>query len=215
MPVGDQNPKRLIVEGEDDKFAVVSLMEKHVDWPDGVANSPVYIQALGGVEKILDPAYLRVEIKAANRQALGVLIDADGEMGGRYQALREACRGEFPDIPDDIPAEGLVIANHDLKRFGIWIMPDNASPGHIETFLAKLAPGDCLWRHALESVEKARSKGASFRKAHTGKAELYTWLSWQDPPGQSPGRALTKKILDGESDGATAFVDWFKRLYEL
>jgi hypothetical protein len=47
------------------------------------------------------------------------------------------------------------------------------------------------------------------------KANLYTWLAWQDEPGQTPGHALTRKILDPSSPSALSFVKWFMALYSL
>jgi hypothetical protein len=87
----------------------------------------------------------------------------------------------------------------------------------LETFLRYLVPDDAeiVWRHATEAVASARNLGARCRESHLPKAELYTWLAWQDPPGFSPGRALTKKILDPHSEHATPFVKWFRDLYQL
>jgi hypothetical protein len=47
------------------------------------------------------------------------------------------------------------------------------------------------------------------------KAFLYTWLAWQDEPGQHPGAALTRKILDPHAASAVPFVNWFRQLYVL
>ena len=96
-------------------------------------------------------------------------------------------------------------------------MPDNVSKGGLETFLKFLVPNEAesTWKHAAESVGMARTLGAPCRECHLTKAELYTWLAWQDPPGYSPGRALTKKVLDPRSSHAKMFVSWFRELYEL
>jgi hypothetical protein len=37
----------------------------------------------------------------------------------------------------------------------------------------------------------------------------------QDEPGQSPGVALTAKILDPQSPHAKPFIGWFRDLYQL
>jgi len=52
--VGRLNPKLLIVEGDDDKFAVVELMKAHIGWSKEKENAPVPIKAAGGADKILD-----------------------------------------------------------------------------------------------------------------------------------------------------------------
>ncbi len=96
-------------------------------------------------------------------------------------------------------------------------MPDNVSPGTLETFLHTLVPPESasLWAHARRAVASAKKRGALCREVHLPKAELYTWLSWADPPGQSPGLALTKRVLDPHLPSAQPFVAWFKRLYNL
>jgi hypothetical protein len=96
-------------------------------------------------------------------------------------------------------------------------MPDNTSQGDLETFLRYLVPDrqEPLWKQACDSVIAAVSSGANCRDSHIAKANLYTWLAWQDPPGQSPGFALTRKILDPQSQYAGPFVKWFRELYRL
>ena len=86
-----------------------------------------------------------------------------------------------------------------------------------ETHLRHLVPADDepIWKHATESVRHARTIGAKCRDAHIEKANLHTWLAWQDEPGYPPGTALTMHILDPLGEGATPFVKWFRMLYEL
>jgi len=148
---------------------------------------------------------------------LGILLDADTNAQARYQSVRHLCVGTFPRLPQEIPPEGLVTENEDEKRLGLWIMPDNASGGTLETFLRFLVPENsaALWEHATASVTIARTLNAACRESHIGKANLYTWLAWQDPPGQSGGRALTQNILDPHSPNSAAFVKWFRDLYQL
>ena len=131
--------------------------------------------------------------------------------------IRQLCVPLFPNLPERMPQEGLIAENDEAKRFGVWIMPDNSSEGDLETLLRHLVPDEQepLWRHACESVAAALSLGAKCREAHVPKADLYTWLAWQDPPGQSPGLALTRKILEPRSRYAEPFVTWFKNLYRL
>ena len=145
------------------------------------------------------------------------MFDANGNPKGRYERLRRSCLGLFPDMPEELPKTGLVLENGDQKRFGVWIMPDNIATGELETFLRYLVPdlSEPIWKYAAECVTTARDLGAECRETHIPKARLYTWLAWQDPPGYSPGIALTKKILDPHSPHASIFVAWFRDLYQL
>ncbi len=192
-------------------------MEHHVFWPSQKEDAPVFIKDVGGSEEILKRGYLSGELKASRIQVVGVVLDADARPDERYKRVRDLCYGLFPDFPSELPPHGLILDNEDKKRLGVWIMPDNSSEGCLETFLRYLVPDQTLqvWQHAVASTQAAGAWGAPFREPHTPKAEMYCWLSWQDPPGYSPGRALTQKILDPHSPFAAPFVNWFLELYRL
>lgn len=210
------NRNQLIVEGNDDLFSLVELMRAHIGWPHTKEDAPVRFEAGGGVERILERDYLAVKLKTSGLKALGVVLDADANPQARYESVRNLCAGVFPGLPKEMPAEGL-IASNGQQRFGVWIMPDNVSEGSLETFLRLMIPEESvpLWKHATESVSRARTMGATCRDCHIEKANLYTWLAWQDPPGQSGGTALTRKILDPLSGSSGPFVKWFRNLYQI
>lgn len=217
---GTHNPKQLVVEGPPDLFAIARLMQAYVDWQEGNAaaiTAPVYIHTGNGATEILKQDFLPVFLKNSVLRIGGVVLDADTNPPGRYQSIRDLCLPQFPDLPTVLPTGGLIVENQQGKRFGVWIMPDNQSAGSIETFLKWLVPSNHAgtWSYAEQVVATARSMGCGCRDAHVAKANLYTWLAWQDPPGQSPGTALAQKILDPHSPHAAAFVTWFKDLYQL
>jgi hypothetical protein len=87
----------------------------------------------------------------------------------------------------------------------------------IETFCKFLIPDEAatIWQYALSVAGTAKQQGAPFREVHTEKANIHTWLAWQDPPGERMGSAITKKILDPNAPYAAPFSAWFKRLYEV
>ena len=218
MPVDKRTYSNLmIVEGMDDRHSIAGLMRHHVSWPDEPKAWPVYIEIGRSVEVILANGYLTAELKASNVRTVGVVLDADVHAHGRYQRIAQLMSGMFATLPAGVPKNGLVIENLDQKRFGLWLMPDNESVGDLETFLRFLVPDahEPLWQHACASVAIARGSGAPCHDSHVPKANLYSWLAWQEPPGQSPGLALTQKILDPGSPYAGAFVEWFKDLYRL
>jgi hypothetical protein len=206
--------KQLLVEGQDDKFSVVGLMEHHVDWPDRPAEPPVYIESIGSVSEILKARFLRTKLKESGLDALGVLIDADVEPIARWDSFRSICAPIFSGMPDTLPPGGLITENASGLRLGLWLMPDCSSSGMLESFLRHLIPepDELLWAHAEASFEAARRIGARCRAVHSDKARIHTWLAWQDPPGESLGRALTRKTLDPAAPTAAAFVAWFRNL---
>ncbi|HEY1184879.1 MAG TPA: DUF3226 domain-containing protein [Bryobacteraceae bacterium] len=217
MGTNKSNPKQLVVEGFQDLYSVHGLMRAHIDWPDGKENAPVWIEIGKSAEEILEPGYISLKLKEPFTETLGVILDADTSPRGRYGRIRKQSIEIFPDLPDDIPLGGLIVENDDHKRLGVWIMPDNASEGCLEVFLRHLVPNESepIWQHATGSVVRAREIGASCRECHLPKAFLYTWLAWQDEPGQYPGTALTRRILDPHAVSAASFVKWFRELYAL
>lgn len=212
-------PKRLLVEGRDDQFVIINLMKHHVDWPDGMEEWPVYVEDTGGVDALFRVDYLKTKLKESGLQTLGIVIDADAEPAARWQRIQQIFRPAFPALPNDMPADGLVIDNQDGLRLGVWLMPDCASPGMLETFLKYLMPDEptaqALWKHAQAAFAEARRQGCPCRDAHDHKAQIHTWLAWQDPPGEPLGLAVARKMLDPKAPYAASFVAWFIRLYGL
>jgi hypothetical protein len=204
------------VEGYEDLYSVVGLMRAHIAWPQELKDAPVFIDIGKSADEILEDDYLTTIFKARGIKYLGVMLDADSKLSVRYNRLRKLFGAVFPDMPADLQNSGLIIHNEE-KSFGVWIMPDNTSDGGLETFLRHLIPDQSqpLWQLASDSVTKAREIGAPCREVHVAKANLFTWLAFQDPPGQKPGTALTKKILDPYAPSAAAFVKWFRDLYAL
>lgn len=211
------NPNRLIVEGFEDLFSVQSLMSAHIPWAQGKENAPVLIEVGMSANQILVEGYLTAHIKTAGVDVVGVMLDADVNPKGRYTRIRDLCVGLFPSMPKNMPATGLIVENASNQRLGAWIMPDNVSEGDLETFLKHLVPEDSkpVWDHGVESLAKAKEIGAPCRECHDPKATLFTWLAWQDPPGQKAGHALTRRILNPRAASAIPFVNWFRELYRL
>ena len=207
----------MVVEGYDDLFSVVGLMGAHISWPADVKQAPVHIRIGSGADEVLKRGFLDGLLKSNVVKVLGVMLDADTNSGGRYHSVRALCEPFFPEMPKALPKEGLIVENADQKRLGVWIMPDNSSEGNLEAFLKFLVPNrlEPIWAHAVESVKTAKRMGCECRDSHFDKAHLYTWLAWQDPPGQKPGESLTKKVLDPHASSAAPFVAWFRGLYRL
>ena len=160
---------------------------------------------------------LEAELRASGLEALGVIVDANGDAGARWCAVRSRCASEFPDLPDRIPEGGLIEVHTDGQRFGVWIMPDNRFTGVLEDFLAGLIPEDALppYRLAQESVPRAAECDAPFQPAHRTKAQIHTWLAWRDEPGKQLHQVVHHRVLDPRKAESHSFVAWFRRLFEV
>ena len=211
-----RNKNQLVVEGKDDLHSVVHLMSAHIDWPKN--DEPVSIKDGDGRSKVLHSGYLTTILKHPDTRALGVMLDAEEEDPNLvYVRVRGLCLTIFPRLPNSLLPTGVIANNEDGQRFGVWIMPDNSSRGTLETFLRYLVPPEeqSIWAYATESVKQARDLGAKCRETHIEKANLHTWLAWQDEPGYPPGTALTRGLLDPRAESAASFVEWFRTLYSL
>ena len=212
-----KRPRKLLVEGDTDKSVIPYLMEANgVAWPDP-PSSPVFIAPYGSVDEILKPEVIELEIGASRLEALGVVVDANGDAAARWEDVKACCRSEFAELPERIPAEGLEVVHSSGPRFGVWIMPDNRFTGMLEDFLVQLIPDDSrhLYELARNSVAEAKRHDAPFRDVHERKAEIHTWLAWQDPPDLRLHEAVKHTVLDPARDQSRPFVNWFRRLFRV
>ena len=195
---------QLIVEGEDDKHVIGHLLLRR-----GIELTAEPIVA-DGVDSLLEelPVYLN-----AGADGFAVVVDADVDIAARWQSLRHRLiESGYGDVPNAPAANGLIITTKGKAPVGIWIMPDNTLPGSVEHFVQQLIPErDVLWPLAQNVVADLPEK----RFTSTAKAEIHTWLAWQEQPGTPMGAAINQKYLGVDSPAADAFVAWIRRLLEL
>lgn len=207
--------RKLLVEGYTDKRVVPFLVEANgVKWE--ISGKPVvYIEPYNGVDELLKPGAIGAEVRASGLQALGVVIDANGDAARRWNQIKSRIDDEFPSLPENVPRNGLEVVHSEGPRFGIWIMPDNRFSGTLEDFLVQLIPSESqnLYELAQNCVATAKRNGASFKDSHQTKAEIHTWLSWQDEPGKQLHEAVHHRVLDPERPESGPFVAWFRKLF--
>lgn len=217
--MSQNHARKLLVEGKDDQYAIAELMAKHIHWGANENEWPVFIEAAGSDRELLDPSFISAQYKIRNLECLGIIIDADDSFEARWQQLRGVfIANELGyELPETFPDKGLICEHENGRRIGIWIMPDNCSRGMLEDFLKFLVPtaSQELWEHAKTATEKAKTQGASFIDKHESKANIHTWLAWQNPPGRPFGLALLQGTLESHTSAAMAFVKWFVELFQL
>ena len=214
-------PNYLITEDSDLLFAIAELMKAHVpDWGTTRRDWKVEIKKARGVDDALNHETLSEYMKAGGLKILGVVVDADDKPRERWASIQGFCRKCNVQAPDRCPPKGFILdglvgESGVEARFGAWLMPDNQTDGMIENFCFGLIPGgnEQLIEYTGSAVDMAKSKGAPFHPHQIAKARLHTWLAWQDPPGQSIGKAIASRTLRPDADSAKAFVAWFRELY--
>jgi hypothetical protein len=206
---------RLILEGDDDKHVVLNLLFNHEF--NGKSLGAYFsddsgIRVKGGVENLLNT--LNEELKATDLDRLGVILDADTDLARQWARVihvldAHGCRN-VPAKPD---VAGTIVETQDGRKIGIWVMPDNQRAGALEDFVGSLiAENDDLWPKAREDVMTIPEEKRRFKPSYLPKAQVYTWLAWQEEPGTRMGAAFKKKYLDPDKPQATSFVYWVKRL---
>ncbi|MCK4659658.1 MAG: hypothetical protein KAV82_09085 [Phycisphaerae bacterium] len=212
-----RNPsKKLLVEGDEDKRVIPQLIEANgIRWGENRDTWIVELDQCDGFENMVKPGVIETELKASGLEVLGIIADANDNAGRRWESLRNRCRGSFPELPDELPATGLIHESETGLKLGVWLMPDNRSHGMMETFLTYLVPDDSnpVLKHAESARNEARVLGAPYKDVHADKAKIHTWLAWQDPPGRPLHNAVMERLLDPCSPHAAAFVRWFRSLF--
>jgi hypothetical protein len=210
--------KRLLVEGREEQRVVPELIEQNgIPWGENKDSWIVEIVESNGIENLLKRGVIEAELKSSGLTHLGILVDADDVLENRWEVIRDRCSKAFPNLPKSFPDIGIIFENDVGLRLGVWMMPDNKTAGMLETFLGFLVPDtqDKLYLAAQESVQNARTLGAPYIDAHLSKANIYTWLAWQNPPGRQLHQAVVEQILSPRSAHAQPFISWFRKLYQI
>ena len=202
MANGDPASNLLLVEGVDDKHVVRHLRKRLV--PD----LNFCCEVGGGIEGVLES--IALEMRPAERTALGILVDANDDLSARWQALAERLRREGVTLPKVPSPKGTVVPGE--RRVGIWLMPDNQTPGELENFVVQLLPeGDPVWPFAQRFIEDIPHEHRHFKNKEM-RAKLYAWLATRRKSPQM-GEAIRDGALDAKAPIAIRFAAWLKVLF--
>ena len=237
---------RLVGEGPDDVAVFVALVKRHglplaekgketpdklvIDFPGGDA---AVLRKLRDVDDedqwLLD--HVRTLLKPRDLTAedrFGIVVDsdhpkatdADDGFRRRWNQVKENLRNlGYSDVPEEPDPTGTIVGANQADRpwVGVWMMPDNRSPGKLEDFARRLVKSgdEGLWNFAGQAASGSSSHGAKFAPKDQIKAHVHTFLAWQTVPGVPMGLAITKTFLDAHSPDAQNFVAWLRRLYGL
>lgn len=202
----------LLVEGKDDQHVIWSLLEQYQ------VPELFVVKDCDGIENLLRDVSLRLTTPTMYKN-IGVVMDADINIKGRYDAFRSVLEstGMYDFSQIGLSETGTLIKPSDdnFPVFGLWLMPNNQSNGMLEDFVMTLADeNDVLMSESdtvLASLEQ-RSLNR-YTPEHRSKAKIHTYLAWQEEPGKPMGQAITARVLHAESESAKVFIEWIKRLF--
>ena len=214
----DKYQNYLLVEGSDDKHIFRHLLAHH-HIPAQFKNKNEHFDIIDheGVDNLLNLKTLRTYLKGNELRRFGIVVDTDTNLATRWQTVRDILeKSGYTIIPPKPKPEGIIIKQDERPIVGIWLMPDNKIPGMIEDFVSFLVPtNDLLWPITKDIVQKVVATQCRFPTGHKIKAELHTWLAWQEEPGKPMGQAITKRYLDADALHAQELLGWIRRLFDL
>lgn len=202
----------LLVEGNDDKHVVEHIWRRHQ--PESDSLLPFEIEDKGGYPNVLGS--ISAELKVPDRENLGILVDADDCVISRWQEVVNQVNklsnlhGRLPERPEK---SGTIIDTTRL-RIGIWLMPNNYSPGELEDFIRELIPGkDPTWPRAKHYIKGIPREERKFRPQKKLRAKIHAWLATREDPRRM-GQAIRTHDLNAEAPLAQTFYDWLCRLFD-
>ena len=214
----------LLVEGQSDKHVVWQLCgrgpssfcitrdeyEFSVILP--VESTAFLISEKGNRSELI--MSIRQEIEAPSRRVVGILVDADDDLGKCWSDVVEGFSRTDVQLPSSPISGGTIIPERDHQpRIGIWLMPDNKSHGELEDFVLRMMPdGDTVWPLSHGYIENIRATDRKFTLEKTDKAKLYAWLATRKEPGRM-GAAVGAYDLEIDGDLCQKFLTWLANLF--
>lgn len=215
MPRKPNYDAHLLVEGPDDFHLILALCQ-HWAVPESfdVLTPVLDGRSASGIDQLLEN--FRLHLKAGHTRAIGLVLDADSDAHWRWQQISRISESYGYHVPATPAPGGTILAapQPHQPQVGVWIMPDNQTPGELEDFVSNLIPqNDALRPYAnsiLTQIEEAHLQRYRHKRS---KAFVHTWLAWQENPGMPMGQAVTAKALSVDSPIAQTFADWLNRLF--
>lgn len=152
-------------------------------------------------------------LKESGRTAVGAVLDANGEVESRWAEISTQLRISGAGTPEYPDPNGTVWISPLSIRIGIWLMPDNQSPGEFEHFVRKLIPhDDDMLLLAEQYAADAIAMEMKFEAKKMTKAQVRAWLAVQREPGLL-GEAVRAGDLDLTTETLRDFQSWLERLF--
>ena len=195
----------LLVEGPDDKHVAIHLSRSFSDMPN------FRVIDKGGIDQLLPS--IPLEIRAEGRVAVGILVDANDDLQSRWQAVTDRLRSAGIRPPATPVPGGTIIDVDGKPRVGVWLMPDNESPGELEDFIARMIPpGDPVWPLSEAYIDDIPEEFRRFAQGKIPRAKVHAWLAARERP-RPMGSAIAAGDLDTNAANSLGFLEWLRKLF--
>lgn len=161
------------------------------------------------VERLLDS--IEGHLREPELRALGIVADANTDPDGRWQGISDRIARAGVGTPAAPDPNGTVIEGE--VRVGVWLMPDNHSPGELEDFIrTMIRTEDPVWPRAERYIDGIPQEHRRFRTPKTTRAKVHAWLAAQERP-RPMGLAIRAGDLDVTQATAQTFLAWLGRCF--
>ena len=195
----DNNDRVLLVEGQDDEHVIRHLCLRSQPIP------PFHIENKLNVDTLLDS--IKQEVRVPGRKAVGILVDANDDLNARWSAVVNRLREGNIDVPrTPEPTGTLIEGTSRIPRVGIWLMPNNTSPGELENFISEMIPDDDpVWPRSEDYIDRIPEADRKFTEKKILRAKIHAWLATREDPRQM-GAAIRARDLHIDGTLSIAFA---------
>ena len=216
----------LLVEGQDDKHVVEHIYRKRFG-----SELPFNVKDMDGFPRLCDA--IVPELKAPGQGTVGIIVDANDGLQRRWSAVKARLERARPDIRigepiaggtvidsrsgpigggDDGDASPIEATSGSGPRIGIWLWPDNQSPGELENFVARMIPDDDpVWPLSESFIDSVPTEVRKFAEGKTTRAKVHAWLATRKEPRRM-GTGIRVGDLGIDALLAVQFADWLQQL---
>ena len=217
----------LLVEGPDDKHVVEHIYRRRFG-----SEPPFTVMDKDGFSPLCDA--IGPIVKAPGRLTVGVIVDANDNFQARWTAVTDRLRRARPSImvgdpmtggtvidggsaprgtSDDRSTSPGIMSDERSPRVGIWLWPDNRSPGELEDFVSRMIPDDdSVWPISECYINGIPTEHRKFADGKTMRAKVHAWLATRREPRRM-GTAIRTGDLEIEGALATEFLSWIQQLF--
>ncbi|TQV65152.1 MAG: hypothetical protein FNT29_02095 [Halothiobacillaceae bacterium] len=213
----NQASRRLIVEGEQEKFFFKTMLDKRL----GLTSVDIQIYKpsdLGhtgnGISHLLTLIPEELDrIKTGEVTHLAFVADADDNFIDQISKIRQAfANKDFQPHPLGCTGDAFIHSSGVINPVGVWLMPSHQDSGAIERFFIESCSAEqkpcldlaqaSLAHHPCNHIQNTRWHD---------KAKTYTWLAWQKKP--TFGYGDMHKKLDSTHPWMMGLEEWLQRIY--
>ncbi|MDE0269159.1 MAG: hypothetical protein OXI96_09065 [Acidimicrobiaceae bacterium] len=198
--------KLLIVEGKEDRLVFKELCDHwglediQIVEMEGIENLRARLEVL-----VRDPGFRSL-------RTLGITRDADKNAQNAFQSVRNVLT-DFPQFRTKLPSRAGV-RNRGHPATAVFIVPDNESPGNLETMLNRTKSGDSI-SICIEEYFNCLSQqtGFSLSGSRLDKARAHARVAASSNPARSVGHSVRASgVWDLDHESLTPFRTFLSKL---